>query len=93
MAELLTYSSMASRLGVPILLFAIAVIVGFFYRKDFMVERRNGNEDRKWARHNQEMLMKLVESDIASREKASEVAGELATSITGLREYLKGRLQ
>lgn len=93
MAELLAYSSMAGRLGVPVLLFVVAVIVGFFYRKDFMVERKNGIEDRKWARHNQEMLMKLVESDIASREKAAETDRELATSITGLREYLMGRLR
>ena len=69
MAELLAYSSMASRLGVPMLLFAIAVIVGFFYRKDFLVERKNGTEDRKWARHNQEMLMKLVESDIGTPKR------------------------
>lgn len=93
MAELLAYSSMASRLGVPILLFAIAVIVGFFYRKDFLVERKNNVEDRKWQRHNQEMLMKLIERDIASRESASEIDRELAVSITGLHQYLKGRLQ
>ncbi len=81
-----------SQLGAVGLLVILVLVVCFFYRRDFLKELKASQEERHRCSDIQQALMSLVKTDIQSRDKNSDAHVRLSTSIEGLTQYLKGKL-
>lgn len=92
MEYLIDHAEALNNLSATVLLAAIVVLIGYFYRRDIIRERKNHKEDNLWRRDNQKTLMAIIEKDIESRDSNAEAMSDLATSIAGLSQWLKAKL-
>ena len=92
MENLISQAEAINNLTATVLLALILILVGYFYHRDFIRERKNNVEDKKWARDRQATLIGIIEKDIDSRERASDANIKLATSIESLNQWLRAKL-
>ena len=92
METLINYAEAINNLTATVLLAIILILVGYFYHRDFIRERKNNVEDKKWARDRQATLIGIIEKDIESRERASDANNKLSISIESLNQWLRAKL-
>ncbi len=92
MDNLIRYAEAINNLTATVLLAAILILLGYFYHRDFIRERKNNVEDKQWARDRQATLIGIIEKDIDSRDRASDANNKLSISIESLNQWLRAKL-
>ena len=92
MENLISQAEAINNLTATVLLAIILILLGYFYRRDFIRERKNNVEDKPWARDRQATLIGIIEKDIDSRDRASDANNKLSISIESLNQWLRAKL-
>ncbi len=85
MEALINNAEAINNLSASVLLAVILILLGYFYRRDFIRQRKNNVEEKV-------TLIGIIEKDIESRDRNAAAMLKLATSIEGLDQYLRAKV-